>query len=174
MQDLIDNLLQYSQISKSDLHREELNIEDVVKEAQQNLEEAIQKSGAKISLDIRSAELFGDRVQLVQLFQNLLSNALKFTDEKKPEVTVRSSSDNESITIVVTDNGIGIPAEHLEKIFGVFKRLHFPTQYPGTGVGLAICKKVTERHNGKIWAESLPGQGASFHITIPANKPATI
>lgn len=174
MQDLIDNLLHYSQISKTDLNREELNMADIVMEAQQNLEEAIQKSGAGISLDIGSVELLGDRVQLVQLFQNLLSNALKFTDEQKPEVTVHSSSENGIVTIVVTDNGIGIPEEHLEKIFGVFRRLHFPGQYPGTGVGLAICKKVVERHSGKIWAESRPGQGASFHITLPANKPATI
>nr|WP_295922932.1 PAS domain S-box protein [uncultured Dyadobacter sp.] len=174
MQDLIDNLLHYSQISKSDLNRERLDLKDVVVEAQQNLEEAIRKSEAKVSMDIRSHDLFGDRVQLVQLFQNLLSNALKFTDGKAPQVTVRSSSEEGLTTIAVTDNGIGIPAEHLEKVFGVFKRLHFPAQYPGTGVGLAICRKVVERHNGKIWAESQPGQGASFYITLPENKPATI
>lgn len=174
MQDLIDNLLHYSQISKSDLNRERLDLKDIFAEAQQNLEEAIRKSEAHISVDIRSHELFGDRVQLVQLFQNLLSNALKFTDETAPEVTVRSSSAEGLTTVVVTDNGIGIPAEHLEKVFGVFKRLHFPSQYPGTGVGLAICQKVVERHNGKIWAESQPGQGASFYVTLPENKPATI
>lgn len=174
MQDLIDNLLHYSQISKSDLNRERLDLKDIVAEAQQNLEEAIRKSEAHISVDIRSHELFGDRVQLVQLFQNLLSNALKFTDETAPTVNVRSSSAEGLTTVVVTDNGIGIPPEHLEKVFGVFKRLHFPSQYPGTGVGLAICQKVVERHNGKIWAESQPGQGASFYVTLPENKPATI
>ncbi|MCE6989598.1 PAS domain-containing sensor histidine kinase [Dyadobacter sp. CY323] len=174
MQELIDNLLRYSQVSKTDLRREKLDLDDVLTEALQNLDDAIKKSGAQISKDITTRGLFGDRVQLAQLFQNLLANALKFTDGKAPEVSIRSWTESGEIRIVVSDNGIGIAQQHLEKVFGVFKKLHFASQYPGTGMGLAICKKVVERHNGRIWAESPPGQGASFHITVPFNEPNTV
>ncbi|MCF2502410.1 PAS domain S-box protein [Dyadobacter sp. CY107] len=174
MQDLIDNLLKYSQVSKTGLKREKLNLEDVLTEAELNLDDAIKKSGAQLSKDIAAKGLIGDRVQLAQLFQNLLANALKFTGGKMPEVSVRSWTESGNVRIAVTDNGIGIAEQHLEKVFGVFKKLHFPNQYPGTGMGLAICKKVVERHNGKIWAESSPGQGTSFHVMIPTNEPTTI
>ncbi|MCF0063753.1 PAS domain S-box protein [Dyadobacter chenwenxiniae] len=174
MQDLIDNLLQYSQVSKTDLKREKLDLDDVVAEALLNLDDAIRKSGAQISKDMTTQGLFGDRVQLAQMFQNLLANALKFTDGKTPEVSIRSWPESDVLRIVVTDNGIGIAEQHLEKVFGVFKKLHFASKYPGTGMGLAICKKVVERHNGKIWAESSPGQGTSFHIMIPTNEPTKI
>ncbi|MCF0052437.1 PAS domain S-box protein [Dyadobacter sp. LJ53] len=174
MQDLIDNLLQYSQVSKTDLKREKLDLDDVVAEALLNLDDAIRKSGAQISKDMTTQGLFGDRVQLAQMFQNLLANALKFTNGKTPEVSIRSWPESDVLRIVVTDNGIGIAEQHLEKVFGVFKKLHFASKYPGTGMGLAICKKVVERHNGKIWAESSPGQGTSFHIMIPTNEPTKI
>ena len=173
MQDLIENLLKYSQVSKTDLRRETLNLDKIVSEVRHILEDSIKKSGALISTDIGASDLFGDRMQLIQLFQNLFANALKFTEGRIPEIRVRSWVENENIRIVVTDNGIGIAEPHHEKIFGVFKKLHFASQYPGTGMGLAICKKVVEHHKGKIWVESSPGKGASFHVTIPLDEPNT-
>lgn len=173
MQELIDNLLYYSQISNVNLQKQKLKASDVIAEAVQNLDDAIQKSGAELIINQQVDYLYGDRVQLVQLLQNLLSNAIKFTEKEKPEVIISAFSQDEHIELVVQDNGIGIPNEHLEKVFGVFRRLHFASKYPGNGVGLAICKKVVERHNGRIWVESKPGQGTSFHVILPQGWPAT-
>jgi PAS domain S-box-containing protein len=167
MHDLIDNLLHYSQISKIGLHRQKLKVEEVIGEAIQNLNDAVEQSGAQIRVDSDVPVIYGDRVQLVQLFQNLLANAVKFTKGSVPEVRVRSWMEDGNVRFVVEDNGIGISPENLEKIFEIFRRLHFVNQYPGNGVGLAVCKKVVERHRGKIWAESVQGNGASFHIVLP-------
>jgi PAS domain S-box-containing protein len=167
MHDLIDNLLHYSQISKIGLQRQKLKVEDVIGEAIQNLNDAVEQSGARIRVDSDVSFIYGDRVQLVQLFQNLLANALKFTNGSTPEVEVKSWMENGSVRFVVGDNGIGISPENLEKIFEIFRRLHFVNEYSGNGVGLAVCKKVVERHRGKIWAESVQGNGASFHIVLP-------
>ena len=167
MQDLIDNLLHYSQISKVGLQRQKLKIEEVINEAIQNLNDAVEQSGAQIRVDSGVSFIYGDRVQLVQLFQNLLGNALKFTNGSTPEVDVKSWMENGSVRFLVEDNGIGISPQNLEKIFEIFRRLHFANQYPGNGVGLAVCKKVVERHRVKIWAESAQGRGASFHIVLP-------
>ena len=167
MHDLIDNLLHYTQLSKIGLQRQKLNVEEVISEAVQNLNNAIEQSGAQIHVDNDVPFIYGDRVQLVQLFQNLLANALKFTNGSRPEVAVKSWMENDSVRFVVEDNGIGISPENLEKIFEIFRRLHFAHQYPGNGVGLAVCKKVVERHKGSIWAESTHGKGASFHIMLP-------
>ncbi|SDD44775.1 PAS domain S-box-containing protein [Dyadobacter soli] len=167
MHDLIDNLLHYSQISKIGLQRQKLRVEEVIGEAIQNLNDAVEQSGAQIRVESDVSFIYGDRVQLVQLFQNLLANALKFTNGNSPEVTVKSWMENGNVRFVVEDNGIGISPDHLEKIFEIFRRLHFAHQYPGYGVGLAVCKKVVERHRGTIWAESVQGKGASFHILLP-------
>lgn len=167
MHDLIDNLLHYSQISKIGLQRQKLKVEEVIGEAVQNLNDAIEQSEAQIRVDSEVPFVYGDRVQLVQLFQNLLANALKFTNGSTPEVAVKSWTENGSVRFVVEDNGIGISPQNLEKIFEIFRRLHFASQYPGNGVGLAVCKKVVERHRGAIWAESEEGKGASFHIMLP-------
>lgn len=167
MHELIDNLLHYSQISKSGLQRQKLDVEEVIGEAIQNLNDAIEQSDAQIRVDSGVPFIYGDRVQLVQLFQNLLGNALKFTNGRKPEVELKSWMEDGRVRFVVEDNGIGISPENLEKIFEIFRRLHFASQYPGNGVGLAVCKKVVERHRGTIWAESEQGKGAAFHIMLP-------
>lgn len=167
MQDLIDNLLSYSQIGKQELQKQRLDVHELVGEAIQNLGSAVQQTGAQITVDSDIDHVMGDHVQLVQLFQNLLANALKFTDGSTPEVQIRCRNEAGQAHFVVEDNGIGISPLHLEKIFEIFRRLHFSDQYPGTGVGLAVCKKVVELHRGRIWAESEPGKGASFHIVLP-------
>ncbi len=169
MQDLIDNLLYYSQISRSPLLKEDVGVENLLQEVVQNLSAAIEKSNANIVIDNQVDVLPGDRVQLLQLFQNIVANALKFTGEESPDVTISCCNEHDRVKFIITDNGIGIDAQDLEKIFEVFRRLNLSQQYPGTGVGLAICKKVVERHKGEIWAESVPGKGTTFFIILPRN-----
>ena len=108
-----------------------------------------------------------DPSQLAQLFQNLLGNALKFRGEAPPKVRVDACRDGDCWRFSVSDNGIGIDSKFREQIFDVFRRLHTHQQYGGTGIGLAICKKIVDRHGGRIWVESEPGQGATFHFTLP-------
>lgn len=170
MRDLIANLLHYSQIGKRDLLKEEIAVQELIDNVVQTLKAAIQSSGARITIDNQVDVVQGDRIQLAQLLQNLVSNAIKFNDHTVPEITIRCVVENTRTLFSVTDNGIGIPADALEKIFDVFRRLHTSSEYPGTGIGLAICKRIVERHRGKIWTESEPGRGTTFFFTIPNNS----
>ena len=107
----------------------------------------------------------GDSLLLTQLYQNLLSNAMKFVDGKVPDIRLTAERDGAVWVLGVKDNGIGIQAEYAEQIFAPFRRLHGMTEYEGTGIGLALCRKTVERHGGKIWVESDPGQGSHFKFT---------
>src|SRR5262249_5525246 len=112
-----------------------------------------------------------DEAQLAQLAQNLLSNAVKFRGALPPRVEVSAEPAGGSWLFSVRDNGLGIPARDLERIFGGFERLHPAAERPGSGLGLAICKRIVERHGGRIWAESEPGRGSTFYFTLPAAPP---
>ncbi|HEU4903912.1 MAG TPA: PAS domain S-box protein [Flavisolibacter sp.] len=166
MRELIHNLLQYSQLAKNEVVVEKIAVLDVVNEALQNLKTAVEASRAKITVESDVEEIEGDRVQMVQLIQNLLSNALKFTKEEDPKVIIRCREENGYVKFAVTDNGIGIAQGDLEKVFEIFRRLHTKKDYPGTGIGLAICKKIVDRHHGRIWPESEPGKGTTFYFTL--------
>jgi len=112
----------------------------------------------------------GNPGQIKQLFSNLLSNAIKFRREAPPHVRIRSAQEGNNCIISVQDNGIGIPPQYLTRIFDMYERLHSSARYPGTGMGLALCKKIVERHHGRIWVESTEGRGSTFHFSLPAAR----
>jgi PAS domain S-box-containing protein len=170
MRELIQNLLRYTQLSRNDVVVQKMMAIDVVNEAVQNLRSAVEASRARITIENDLGEIEGDRVQIVQLIQNLLSNALKFTNSEMPAVTIRCREEGGHVTFSVSDNGIGIAEGDKEKVFEIFRRLH-TKEYPGTGIGLAICKKIVDRHGGRIWPESEPGRGTTFYFTL--NEEAT-
>jgi PAS domain S-box-containing protein len=166
MQQLIADLLTYSRVGTRGRDFAPTNCETVFARVQSDLKLVVQRSGATVTHEPLPTVL-GDDAQLGQLFQNLLTNALKFRGPAPPQVHVSADRDGTDWRFAVRDNGIGIAAEHAERIFVIFQRLHTTAEYPGTGIGLAICKKIVERHGGRIWVESTSGQGATFHFTIP-------
>lgn len=167
MQHLINDLLAYSHVSS---HGGELTTRDVSTVMEQviaNLQPAIQESGAIISADPLPT-VMADGSQLVQLFQNLIGNALKFRGAAAPCIHISAKREGDRWRFAVADNGIGIEPQYAERIFIIFQRLHNREEYPGTGIGLAICKKIVERHGGRIWLESQPDHGTTFYFTLPA------
>ena len=128
-----------------------------------------EEAGAAVTYDAMPT-VDADEVQLGQLFQNLSGNALKFRSDSVPRIHVAIQDLDTEWQFEVRDNGIGIEPQYYERIFMVFQRLHNKGEYPGTGIGLAICKKVVERHGGRIWVSSKPGEGSSFHFTLPKQR----
>ena len=170
MQQLIKDLLAYSRVTSRGEAFKPVHCEGVVQHAIDNLQIAIEESGAKIEMPAQPLPMvMGDKTQLIQLFQNLIGNAIKFRDERPPEVQIDAELDGGGNTwqFSVRDNGIGMDMQYGDKIFTIFERLHTTEQYPGTGLGLALCKKIIERHNGKIWVDSKLGIGSTFYFTLP-------
>jgi chemotaxis family two-component system sensor kinase Cph1 len=141
----------------------------VLNEALANLQVAIKKSDAVITHDPLPT-VTADGIQMVQLFQNLIENGIKFHDQNQPQVHISAKEQDEDWLFSFRDNGIGIDPEYKDRIFLIFKRLHAKGEFAGTGVGLALCKKIVERHGGKIWVESEVGKGATFCFTIPTER----
>ncbi len=167
MEMMITDLLAYCQAAKkSDSSVALVSIKDVVETVKKNLSTTIDDTGAEI-LASALPVVQGDSVPLVHLFQNLISNALKYRSEKRPRIRISAVEDADQWSFSVEDNGIGIRKEFQSQIFGIFKRLHDRAEYPGTGVGLAICQKIVERYGGRIWVESEPGRGSTFFFTLP-------
>jgi light-regulated signal transduction histidine kinase (bacteriophytochrome) len=165
MQVLINDLLKYSRVGTRGKAFEPTDCNKVFHETVSNLRQAIEESGAEVTSDpLPTVE--GDPVQLGQLFQNLIANAIKFRDEAVPKVHVSAHEENGETVVSVKDNGIGIDPRHAERIFQIFQRLHERGKYPGTGIGLAVCKKIVTRHGGRIWVESEPGRGSNFRFTL--------
>ena len=167
MQSLIADLLAFSRVGSRGGAFEPTDLGAVFRRALANLEAAVEESGAEVTADPLPT-VRGDAVQLGQLFQNLVGNAVKFRGQAPPKVHVSAARQGAEWRISVRDNGIGIEPEYAERIFVIFQRLHGRAEYPGTGIGLAICKKIVERHGGRIWVESAAGQGSTFHFTLPA------
>ncbi|MFZ0771689.1 MAG: PAS domain S-box protein [Candidatus Sulfotelmatobacter sp.] len=170
MQVLIQDLLAFSRVGRNGFTSESVDCNAVMKDVLQTLTPAIQESGAVVT----HAELpavWADRTQMVQLFQNLIQNAIKFRGKDPPLVSVQAEQADQRWRFSVSDNGIGIAPEDAEKIFAAFQRLHTRTEYPGNGIGLAICKKIIEHNGGKIWVESQAGHGSTFKFTLPCRGP---
>jgi PAS domain S-box-containing protein len=166
MQDLINDLLAYSRVGTRPLQLESVDISDLVAQVIADLAGAIGDAGATVT-HASLPTLRADPTQLRQLFQNLIGNAIKFRGERPPEVQVSAQPSHAGWVFCVRDNGIGIEPQYLERIFVLFQRLHTRAEYPGTGIGLAICKKIVERHGGRLWVESQPGQGTTFWFRLP-------
>ena len=166
MQTLIADLLAYSRVGAQAEALAKVDCAELVAQALADLEEAVKEQGAVVTHDPLPT-VVADRSQITQLFQNLIGNALKFRSKEAPRIHVGATAQDGAWVFSVRDNGIGIDLQYAERIFLIFQRLHTRTEYPGTGIGLAICKKIVENHRGRIWVESQAGQGATFYFTIP-------
>ena len=167
MQGLINDLLKLSRVGTRGKAFTPLDGEKVLAAALSNLEIAIKEAGVEITRDPMPT-ITGDETQLIQLLQNLIGNAIKFRKpDLPPKVQITCQRIGKAWEISIKDNGIGISPEYFERIFIIFQRLHAKSEYPGTGIGLALCKKIVERHGGRIWVESRPGEGTEFHFTLP-------
>ena len=169
MQVLITDLLAYSRVGRWGNEFKEESSDAVLERALSNLKVVVEQRGAVVTRDPLPV-MMGDDSQLAQLFQNLIGNAVKFCKDRTPHIHVSSERRGNKWVFSVRDNGIGIAPEYFERIFLIFQRLHGKQEYPGTGIGLAICRKVAERHGGRIWVESEPGSGSTFYFTIPKGR----
>jgi len=166
MQALIQDLLAFSRVDSQGQRFEPTSVETLLGYALDNLKGAIEEAGAVITHDPLPAVMADER-QFLHLLQNLLSNALKFRGPEPPRIHLSAERLGGEWLFSVRDNGIGIDPQYGERIFILFQRLHTNAEYPGTGIGLALCKKIVERHGGRIWMESRLGQGATFCFTVP-------
>jgi PAS domain S-box-containing protein len=169
MKQLIEDLLAYSRVGTKGAEFKPASVEAALRRALYNLRAAIEEAGAAVTHDALPT-LSADEGQLAQLLQNLMGNALKFRSASVPRIHIGAAEGPAAWTFEVRDNGIGIEPQYYERIFMVFQRLHNKGEYPGTGIGLAICKKVVERHGGRIWVESEAGQGSRFFFTLPKER----
>ena len=167
MQTLIQDLLTYSRVGTRGNPFEPTDCEVVLEQILTNLKITIEDSGAVVTHDALPT-VMADASQLGQLFQNMIENAIKFRSNESPRIHVSAEQKGAEWLFSVRDNGIGIEPEFFERIFVIFQRLHGRAEYSGTGIGLAVCKKIVERHGGRIWVESEPGKGTTFFFTIPA------
>jgi PAS domain S-box-containing protein len=165
MQQLITDLLSYSRVGSRGLSFSPTNVQEIVERVLCNLKAVIDESGAAVTCDPLPV-VQGDETQLVQLFQNLIGNGIKFRGDRPPQIHVSARRQDQDWEFTVRDNGIGIDEQYWEQIFVIFQRLHTRQEYAGTGIGLAICKRIVERHGGRIWLDSEPGRGTTFHFTL--------
>jgi signal transduction histidine kinase len=170
MQALIDDLLTYSRVGSRAQPLQPTDCMAVVEAVIRSVRVAIEESGTRVTYDPLPT-VTGDATQLMQLFQNLIANAIKFRRDQGPEIHIHAEPEDGFWRFSVQDNGIGIAPEYFDRIFVMFQRLHSRSTYSGTGIGLAICQKIVERHGGRIWVESTPGTGSTFQFTLPREKP---
>ena len=169
MQLLINDLLAFSRAGSRGKPLEPTDLNDVLRQSTSNLVTAIEESSAEVTSDDLPT-VYGDAGQLTQVFQTLLSNSIKFSEDVTPEIHVGAERQNGHWKISVRDNAIGIEPQYQDKIFQIFQRLHTKSEYGGTGIGLAICKKIIERHGGSIWLESGQPQGSKISFSFPESR----
>ena len=163
---MINDLLEYSRVESKEIEFKYFNSEKMVKQVLTNLKPFIDENNAVVTYDSLPV-IYANEPQIIQLFQNLISNGIKYCDKKIPKIHISSNIKDNDYIFNVKDNGIGIDETHLNRIFILFQRLHTRDEYDGTGIGLAISKKIVQNHRGKIWAKSNPGIGTTFSFTIP-------
>jgi signal transduction histidine kinase len=168
MQALIAGLLDYARLTTGEPVREDVDVAVLLRGVLDDLERRIDDVSADIAVQEPLPVVRGDSTQLGRVFQNLLSNALKFAKSDRPQVRVSATRNDSTWCFTVADNGIGVAAEDRARIFAMFERLHSRDDYAGTGLGLAICQRVVERHGGRIWVDDAPDGGSAFHFTIPS------
>ena len=169
MQTLINDLLAFSRVGRSGAEHELVDLGSVLADAKASLSDALKESGATVLAD-ELPSVRGERSLLVSLFQNLIGNAVKFRDEQAPVVRLTVTRHDQEWQFSCADNGIGVEAEYAERIFIIFQRLHTKEAYPGTGIGLAMCRKIVEYHGGRMWLDLEHTPGAEFHFTLPIAK----
>lgn len=169
MRKLVDDLLAYARVDANTPPPVDIDCNALVEELRQDLLAAIAESGAIIHCELLHP-VRGNPVQVKQVLSNLLSNALKFRREEPPLIHIWSTQQDDICIISVQDNGTGIPPQYLKRVFDMYERLHSSSRYPGTGMGLALCKKIVERHHGRIWVESTEGHGSTFHFSLPGPR----
>jgi len=170
MQVLIQDLLAFSRVGRNGFTHGNVDCNSVLEEVLTSLAPAMQECGAVVTHDALPS-VWADRTQVAQIFQNLIGNAIKFRGQEPPVIAVRAEPADPCWRFSVSDNGIGIAPEYAETIFVVFQRLHARTEYPGNGIGLAICKKIIEHNGGRIWVEPQAGSGSNFKFTLPGHGP---
>jgi light-regulated signal transduction histidine kinase (bacteriophytochrome) len=166
MQQLIHDLLVYSRVGTRGRAFEPVDLNGILHEVIRNLEVTISENNAAVTRD-ELPTVSADRAQLVQLVQNLVGNAIKFHGQQPPRVHIEAAQSDREWVFSVQDNGIGIDPKYEDQVFKVFQRLHTSDEYPGTGIGLAVCRRIVERYGGRIWFESEPGKGTTFYFTLP-------
>lgn len=172
MQTLINDLLTYSRAGTQAIHKQTIPFEGALRNALENLDLAVRESSAKVRYG-ELPEVEADETKLTQVVQNLVGNAIKFRKQDlAPEITIAVRKSAQEWVFTVTDNGIGFDPKYCDRIFQVFQRLHGVGRYSGNGIGLAISRRIIEHHGGRLWAESVPDVGSSFHFTLPVVKAA--
>lgn len=169
MQRMVEDLLLYSRAGTEPM-RSLIDMKTVLKSVQLNLKLAIEESHAIIEIGDNLPQIYGSELELIQVFQNLIGNAIKFRGEKQPHIRVSHVDDHNTVTVVVEDNGIGFDMKYAQKIFIIFQRLHTRETFPGSGIGLAICKKIVERYHGTLRTESKKSEGTKFFLTFPKTQ----
>ena len=165
---MMNDLLIYSNVGHPKLNLKQVALEDIAEEVKNQLNAKYSENNYQLKLDFAEApQVNADKALMIKLIYNIIDNGLKFNHTEKPVIEIKSRANNEEFLLSVKDNGVGIDKEYQERIFGIFQKLHNHKEYPGTGIGLAICQKIANKHNGKIWVDSDTGNGATFHISIP-------
>jgi len=168
MNQMINDLLEYSRVGRKDTKREQIDVNQIVSQILSNSEQIIQNNNIKVTVQ-SLPWIYANEIEIIQIFQNLINNAIKFRSENKPVIVINATKMKEKWLFYVEDNGIGIPPESIDDIFKIFHRATDEEKYAGTGIGLSVCKKIVERLGGKIWAESELGKGTTIYFTFPSH-----
>ena len=170
MRELIEDLLTFSRLGRQNLVLSQIDCEEIIQEVIANLAVAIAETNAEIHW-VNLPNALADRTQFIQLWQNLIANAIKFRNPKStPKIYISATQKSQELIFTIRDNGIGIDSEYTEDIFNVFRKLHNHQQYPGTGIGLAICRRIADLHGGRIWVKSIVGKGSTFYVSLPIQE----